>query len=146
MLARLFSSALPMRAVARRAAVPTVPDLKSPKTALLGSQTTNFVPHPNAQIKSSLTVHVAKSFSYQTRATSSAASSPPRPVEDLEKPSEGKGKLGDLSERKVGSFGEEVIEGKAKSAQEMVGRSYGWRGLVGLVRSWRRLRGVGRWC
>ena len=110
-----------MRAVARRAAVPTVPDLKSPKTALLGSQTTNFVPHPNAQIKSSLTVHVAKSFSYQTRATSSAASSPPRPVEDLEKPSEGKGKLGDLSERKVGSFGEGVIEGKAKCAQEMVG-------------------------
>lgn len=125
MPARLFSSALPLRAAARRAAFPTATYPKSPKVASLASQITNSVTlasttkSPNAQVESSLTPHVAKSLSHQTSAASTATSSPPRPMEVLAKPSKGNSKLGDLSERICD--GEEVGEGKVACADEMVG-------------------------
>lgn len=116
MLSRMFSSALPMRAIARRAAVPATPYPKSLTNFVTLASTTKS---PNAQVKSSPTLHLTKQFSSQAKAISRATSTPPRPVEVLAKPVEGSKKLRDLSERL--SFGGEMSEGKTACAHEMVG-------------------------
>lgn len=147
MLSRLSSSALPMRAVARRVASPTAAYSKSPTGARLDSQITNFVTlasttkGPNAQVKSSPTLHPAKSFGSQTSAASTSTSTPPRSMEVLAKPSEGNSKLEDLS--KTVPFGEEMSEGKTVCAYEMAGEEFWLERFGGPGKGLERVAGGG---
>ena len=137
MLSRPFSSALPVRAVARRAAYPTAPYPKSPRVVRLDLQITNFISRPNAQVKSSPALHLAKTFSSQTSAASRVTFTPPLPMEDLAKTSEGNSKLEDLS------VGEEVTEDKAACAHEMAGEELWLERFGGPGKALERVAGGG---